>query len=58
MRAFRPDQAGDKRIYLVAPGEAFAGDLVEAGAHAIEFELAHGIQDLMAFHQATFLILS
>src|ERR1700728_1021981 len=39
MRAFRPDQAGDKWIYLVTPGEALAGDLVEAGAHAIEFEL-------------------
>jgi len=30
----------------------------EAGAHAIELEPAHGLEDLMAFHQATFLMLS
>jgi len=54
----RPDQAGDEGIDLVTPGEALAGDLIEAGAHAVELELAHGLQDLMAFHQATFLMLS
>src|SRR6185312_10399896 len=53
-----PDQAGDEGIDLVAPGEALAGDLIEAGAHAVELELAHGLQNLMAFHQATFLMLS
>ena len=56
--AFGADQAGDERIDLVAPGQALAGDLVEAGAHAVELELAHGLEDLMAFHQATFLMLS
>ena len=56
--ALCPDQAGDERVELVAPGEALAGDLVEAGAHAVELELAHGLEDLMAFHQATFLMLS
>ena len=30
----------------------------EAGAHAMKLELAHGVQNLMAFHQATFLMLS
>jgi hypothetical protein len=29
------DQARDQRIELVAPGETLAGDLVEAGAHAV-----------------------
>ena len=58
MGALGPDQAGDERIELIAPGQALAGDLVEAGAHAVELQLAHGLQDLMAFHQATFLMLS
>jgi hypothetical protein len=52
------DQAGDEGIDLVAPGQAFAGDLVEAGTHAVELEAAHGLEDFMAFHQATFLMLS
>jgi hypothetical protein len=54
----RPDQAGDEWVDFIAPGQALAGDLVEAGAHAIEFQLPHGVEDLMAFHQATFLMLS
>jgi len=45
-------------IDLVTPGKALAGDLVETGAHAVEFEFTHGVEDLMAFHQATFLMLS
>ena len=44
------DQAGDQRIDLIPPGQALAGDLVEAGAHAIELELAHRVQNLVAFH--------
>ena len=56
--ALGPDQAGDERMDLIAPGQALAGDLIEAGAHAVELELAHGLEDLMAFHQATFLMLS
>ena len=56
--AFGPDQAGDERIDLIAPGKALAGDLIEAGAHAVELEFAHGLQNLMAFHQAIFLMLS
>ena len=39
-------------------GEALAGDLVEAGAHAVELQFPHGVQDLVTFHQATFLMLS
>src|SRR3954447_26500849 len=39
MRALGPDQAGDQRIDLVAPGQPLAGDLVEAGAHAVELQL-------------------
>src|SRR5450759_2318907 len=56
--AFGPDQTGYKRINLVAPGEALSGDLIEAGAHAVELEFAHGFQNLVAFHQAIFLMLS
>jgi hypothetical protein len=56
--ALGSDQAGDEGIDLIAPGEPFAGDLVEAGAHAVELEFAHGVEDLVAFHHATFLMLS
>ena len=58
MRALGSDQAGNERIDLIAPGKALAGDLIEAGAHAVKLEFAHGFQNLMAFHQATFLMLS
>ena len=58
MGAFGPDQAGDQRINLIAPGKTFAGNLIEAGAHAVELQFAHGVQNLVAFHQATFLMLS
>jgi hypothetical protein len=58
VRAFRPDQAGDGRINLVAPVHALAGDLVKAGAHAVELQFVHRLEDLMTFHQATFLMLS
>src|SRR5438477_6508948 len=56
--ALRPDQAGEERIELLAAGQALAGDLVEAGAHAVELEFAHGFENLMAFHQATLLMRS
>jgi hypothetical protein len=52
------DQTGNERINLITPGQAFAGDLVEAGAHAVELESTHGLEDFMAFHQATLLMLS
>jgi hypothetical protein len=55
---FGPDQTGDERINLVAPGEALAGNLIEAGAHAVELQFAHGFQNLVAFYQAIFLMLS
>jgi len=58
VRALGADQAGDHRIKFVAPRQALAGDLVEACAHAVQFEPAHGPQDLMAFHQAIFLMRS
>jgi hypothetical protein len=35
VRAFGADQAGDQRIEFIAPGEALAGDLVKASAHAV-----------------------
>src|SRR5437660_7145870 len=38
--AFGSDQAGDERIDLVAPGKALAGNLIEAGAHAVKLEFA------------------
>ena len=56
--AFGPDQAGDEGIDLIAPGKTLAGNLIEAGAHAVELQFAHGFQNLVAFHQATFLMLS
>jgi hypothetical protein len=56
--ALGADEAGDERVKLVAPGKALAGDLVEAGAHAVELEFAHGLQDIVTFHQAIFLNLS
>jgi hypothetical protein len=56
--AFRPDQTGDERIDLIAPGEPFARNLIEAGAHAVKLQFAHGFQNLVAFHQAIFLMLS
>jgi hypothetical protein len=40
--AFGPDQAGDERIELIAPGKTFAGNLIEAGAHAVKLQFAHG----------------
>src|SRR5271154_3170258 len=49
--ALGPEQAGDEGIELVAPGKGLAGDLVEAGAHAVELQFGHGFEDLMAFHQ-------
>jgi hypothetical protein len=32
--------------------------LIEAGAHAVKLQFAHGFQNLVAFHQAIFLMLS
>ena len=54
--AFGPDQAGDERIDLIAPGKTFTGNLIEAGAHAVKLQLTHGLQNLVAFHQAIFLM--
>ena len=54
--AFGSDQAGDEWVEFIAPGKALSGDLVEAGAHAVEFEFTHGLEDLMTFHQAIFLM--
>ena len=58
MGALRPDQAGEEGIELIAAGQALAGDLIEAGAHAVELEFTHGVENLMTFHQATLLMLS
>ena len=55
---FGADQAGQEGKDLVAPVEALAGDLVKAGAHAVELEFSHGLEDLMALPQATFLMAS
>jgi hypothetical protein len=56
--AFGPDEAGDERIDLVTPGQSLACNLVKAGAHAVELRFGHGLQNLMAFHHATFRMLS
>src|SRR5580693_8854197 len=47
--AFGPDQAGDERIDLIAPSKTFTGNLIEAGAHAVKLQLAHGLENLVAF---------
>ena len=54
--AFGLDQASDERIDLIAPGKTFTGNFIEAGAHAVKLQLAHGLQNLVAFHQAIFLM--
>jgi hypothetical protein len=54
--AFGPDQTGDERIDLIAPGKTFTGNLIEVGAHAVKLQFAHGLQNLVAFHQAIFLM--
>jgi len=56
--AFGPDQAGDEGIDFIAPGKTLTGNLIEAGAHAVKLQFAHGFQNLVAFHQAIFLMLS
>ena len=56
--AFRPDQTGDERIDLIASGQSLTGNLIEAGAHAVKLQFAHGYQNLVAFHQAIFLMRS
>src|ERR1700730_9013614 len=56
--AFAPDQPGDQRIDLSAPRKTLPAILIEAGAHAVKLEFAHGFQNLMAFHQAIFLMRS
>ena len=58
MRALGPDEAGDERIDLIAPGQSLACDLVEAGAHAVQLQLGHSLQDILTFHHATFRMLS
>ena len=58
VRAFGPEQAGDERIDLITSGQALAGNRIKAGAHAVELQFAHGVQNLMTFHHATCLMLS
>ena len=50
--AFGSDQAGDEWVEFIAPGKALSGDLVEAGAHAVEFEFTpwpRGSHDVYKF---------
>src|SRR6202050_2837964 len=56
--AFRADQTGEERIDLIASGQSLPGNLIEAGAHAVKLQFAHGFQNLVAFHQAIFLMRS
>src|SRR3954463_5908933 len=42
------DQAGEEGVDLVAPAQPLSSDLVEAAAHAVELEAAHGVEDFMA----------
>src|SRR5713226_6960248 len=56
--ALGADQTGDQRIDLIAARKTLSGNLIEACAHAVKLEFAHGFQNLVAFHQAIFLMLS
>src|SRR5450631_4946403 len=56
--ALGADQTGDQRIDLIAARKTLSGNLIEARAHAVKLEVAHGFQNLVAFHQAIFLMLS
>ena len=58
MGALGPDQAGEQRVDLVTPDQPLTSNLVEAGTHPVQLEFTHGLQDLMAFHYATFRMLS
>ena len=50
------DQAGQERIEFFAASQPLAGDLVEAGAHAVELELGHGLDDLVSLHHAAWVL--
>ena len=52
IRLARKGKISSRRLRLLT------GYLVEARAHAVELEFSHGLEDLVAFHQATFLMLS
>src|SRR5450759_186754 len=43
VRAFGADQTGDQWVEFITPCKALSGDLVEAGAHAVKLQLAHGL---------------
>jgi hypothetical protein len=51
VRAFGSGKSGDEGIDFIAADKTLAGYLIEAGAHAVEFEFAHGFQNLSVFHQ-------
>jgi hypothetical protein len=41
----------DDALRLVLPFDGRGHDLVKGGLHAVEFELAHEIEELSSFHQ-------
>ena len=56
--ALGAQETGQQGIDLVTAHQPLAGDLVETGPHAMKLEVPHGLEDLVAFHHATFLMLS
>ena len=52
------EQIADDRLWLVGALHGRLDDLVEGGLHAVELELAHGGEDLLAFHHTALLRLS
>ena len=44
------DQAGQQGIEVLAPRGSLADHLVEAGAHAVELQVGHRLDDLVSFH--------
>ena len=50
--------AADDLLWLVGPLYGDLDNLVEGGLHAVELQLAHGGEDLRAFHHTALLRVS
>ena len=51
-------EVADDLLWLVRPLYGDLDDLVEGGLHAVEPQLAHGGEDLLAFHHTALLRVS
>ena len=52
------EQITDDALRFVLAFDGRSHDLVEGGLHAVEFELAHEVEELRSFHQMVLLRLS